>query len=85
MIANRRTQQQCRLWLAILITAVIAYYIIHPLIVNKFASPLFCDESLPCQNNSVSFYPLPLAAKKIASCQFSNDEYYAIVILGQYK
>jgi len=81
MVLSRRTKQQCRLWAFISITALIAYYVIHPFIVNRYASPLFCDESVPCQNNSVSFYPLPLASNEVVSCQFSHEENYAIVIV----
>lgn len=81
MATRRSLRTLCRLWIAVLIIAVLAYYFLLPHIVHIFAYPLFCDVT-PCQNNSVTLYQPSFAThKQVPSCHFGRDQDYAIAVL----
>ena len=78
----RRTKQQMRYACAVVIIVFFVYYVAFPFAVGKFALPLFCNEETPCQNQSVSLYSHVLASDRVASCHFTHEHDYAVVILG---
>ena len=74
------TKKRCLLGFGLLVFLTISYHVIIPYIVDIFALPLFCDESSPCQNQSVSLYSHNLASGRVTTCHFKND--FAIAVIG---
>ena len=79
---QRRTKPWRRICVVVVVVVILCY-LGFPYLVDKYALPLFCDETAPCQNHAVQLYSHDLASHRVVSCHFDGGHDHAIAILGE--